>query len=357
MNNKKDKKSYKYKLVEKKMKDIERDYRDSGRENMWVLVEGKPNKGLYKPVLGYRKKDYSRPKISSSEYGEFIAYKLANKIGIPVCEAEFVLKKMNLKYSRSKKTALLPGSISYIDLVGNEELVQALQIITRFGTEYKDDYQKIIKSKVKSIKSSDLRLNPGIEANNNNIDIIMPAFESYAKEKCGISDSEWYELRQNIINMIVFDLKFANRDRNDENYGLAVNYNSGKLRLYPIFDNEYILGFCEFKSDIEKLKKRGMQTHIRNEITSRMGNSHKVTGVQYQVMLRYLFDKYPEETQKAYEKVMQIEREDLVNLMEECEGLPDIHKEYALEIFDERQQGFMEIKSRVDSEKSKREYR
>ena len=52
-----------------------------------------------------------------------------------------------------------------------------------------------------------------------------------------------------------------------------------------------------------------------------------------QLPQKFLLQVYPVETQEAYEKVMRFTAEDLKNLMDEFEGLPEEHKAYALKIF------------------------
>lgn len=61
-------------------------------------------------------------------------------------------------------------------------------------------------------------------------------------------------------------------------------------------------------------------------------------------MLTYLFTTYPEETKKAYDSVMKITEADLIEIMDECEGLDVVHKDYACRIFKSRNRGFQYVK-------------
>ena len=116
------------------------------------------------------------------------------------------------------------------------------------------------------------------------------------------------------------------------------------FRLYPTFDNEYILGFSEFVEDLEKFSGARLQEHIDKDLTSRMGITSQVTKIGYQSMLTYLFTTFPEETKKAYENIMKITEADLVEIMDDCDGLDEVHKDYALRIFRSRNRGFKYVK-------------
>lgn len=327
-------KDYKYKLVEKKIHDIQRLVRDSGRQNYNVLCEGR--EGVFKPVLGLRKKDFKRTQISASHYGEFIAYKLAEKIGIPACKVELVLKSVKLKFSKSGKIVLVPGCISYFDLEKDETFTHAITILNWYKREHYEEYISILNNS----GNIDLKLETNSDQNNNNIEIVIPALETYVKERYGATEQETAKIKQNIIDMVMYDCRFANTDRNDENYGLAYNIKNEQYRLYPLFDNEYILGFPEFEETITKYNSEGLREHINKNLTSRMGITGNPTKIDYQIMLEYLFTKYPEESKKSYDKVMKISELDLIELMNECEGLSETHKAYALILFRERRRGF-----------------
>ena len=333
-------KEYKYKLeIKENVTGLQRIYSDSGRQNQEIRVDGKH--GVWKPTLGIRKNDLKQTKISAAHYGEFIAYLLYKKIGLPVCKVDLLIRKLPIPRSKSGRLVEVPGCISYKELKDNEDLVQAINIISWYKDVHYDEFVAIT-DQLNQYDNDDYKLSKHNDSNNNNIELIIPAFEAYIKERCGASEEDCQGLRQSLIDMIVADCKFANTDRNDENYGLAISKDGH--RFYPVFDNEYILGFPEFKEDIEKYSGARLQEHIDKDLTSRMGISSQVSKIGYKSVMTYLFTTYPEETKKSYEKVMQIKENDLIDLMEECEGLGEVHKSYALRIFKERHRGFKYVK-------------
>lgn len=333
-------KEYKYKLETKEnITGLQKIYSDAGRQNQEVKVDGKY--GIWKPTLGIRKNDLKRTKTSAAHYGEFIAYLLYKKIGFPACRVELLKRKLLVPRSKSGKFVEVPGCISYKELEDNEDLVQAINIISWYKEEHYDEFVAIT-DQLNQYDKDDHRISKHNESNNNNIELIIPAFEAYIRERCGASQEDCDKLRQSLIDMIVIDCKFANTDRNDENYGLAISKDN--QRFYPVFDNEYILGFSEFVEDIEKYSGARLQEHIDTDLTSRMGISSQVSKLGYKSVMTYLFTTYPEETKKSYEKVMQIKENDLNELMEECEELDEVHKSYASRIFKDRHRGFKYVK-------------
>lgn len=331
---------YKYKVaLNDSVMVVKRIYSDAGRQNQEVMVND--TKGVWKPNLGMRKKDFKFTRTSAAMYGEFIAHILQEKIGFPSCKVEMVKRNLVLPRSASGKTAEVPGCISYMDLKEGETLVQTINVLAWYKREHPNEYVEIMNPLGEHFEG-DHEISIYNEKNNNNIELVIPAMETYVKERCNATPEQIQQLRQDIINMVVFDCKFGNTDRNDENYGISISQDG--FRLYPTFDNEYILGFPEYVEEIKKFSGARLQEHMDTDLTSRMGITSQVTKIGYQSMLTYLFTTFPEETKKAYENIMKITEADLVEIMDECEGLDEVHKDYALRIFRSRNRGFKYVK-------------
>lgn len=303
----------------------------SGRKNLYVRKNGR--RGIFKPTLNVRPKklDVAEGKKTCCEYGEKLANEICKAIGILSCDVDILKLNMVNMRSKSRIPKQVPGVISYIDLAPEEDLVQASTIISGYKYDHPEEYKKIIDPLGrKSPGSKDITiLDNNIQFNN--IELIIPAFVAKVKEDCHASDEVAEEIKQRIIEMCVFDCRFANRDRNDENYGLAISKDS--VRFYPLFDNEYILGMSEQTADIQKYNAASLQEHINKDLYSVIGITSNPTKLSSASLIAYLFSAHPIETQKAYEKVMRFTAEDLKNLMDEFEGLPEEHKAYALKIF------------------------
>lgn len=292
-------------------------YTDSNRLLFEIFKDGKT--AIFKPTLNLRMKsvDIAKGKETCSQYGEFIAHMMLKKMGIQSCKVEMVTRHIVNPRSKSRKGNDVPGAISYYELGPGEILIPASTAILR----YLDQYNKMSGT-----------------FNSNNIETVIAAFMYYANKYGNASEDEKKKIKQSIIEMTMFDCRCANRDRHDENYGLALK--DGTVRFYPLFDNEYILGFSETTTEMEKNMQTafGMQEHISKDLWSVMSAAEKQTNVSSSSMLAHLFAKYPDESRKAYEKIMSVSEADLYEIMNECENLPDRRKEYAMKIFRIREQ-------------------
>lgn len=328
-------KDYKYKLEQfHDIKVIKKIYSDANRQNFLVYRNGK--KGVFKPTLNLRAKtvDVAAGRKTCAEYGEFIAHKILEQIGIPSCDVEILQRYMVNPRSQSGKGNYVPGVISYIDLEDGEVLKSASDVIFNYKETHRDEFESIVDPLSVEKGSYRTSLDNGVQ--NNNIEVIIPALLSYVREIPGTTEEQVQEIKQQFIDMVMFDCRFANRDRHDDNYGLAIQEGNKGIRFYPLFDNEYILGFSEQTADISKYSAARLQEHLKKDLYSVMGVTSKPTKFDASSMVAYLFSKYPEETQKAYEKVMSFTERDLLDLMAECEGLPREHQAYAARIFRQR---------------------
>ena len=328
-----EKRDYKYKLeLASDVKLLQMTPRfDKSRKTMNARRNGR--KGFFFLFLNVRPKklDVAEGKKTCCEYGEKIANEICKIIGIPSCDVDILKLNMVNVRSKSRTPKQVPGVISYVDLSPDEELVQASTIISGYKYDHQEEYRKIIDPLNRN--DSDISDIPMLnnDTHFNNIELIIPAFMTKVKEDCHGSDDLAEEVKRRIIEMCVFDCRFANRDRNDENYGLAIGKDS--VRFYPLFDNEYILGLSEQTADIQKYSAASLQEHINKDLYSVIGITSTPTKISSASLMTYLFSVYPVETQEAYEKVMRFTAEDLKNLMDEFEGLPEEHKAYALKIF------------------------
>lgn len=321
---------YAYKLErDDSIREVRRVYTDSNRRISEIIRNGRH--GIFKPTLNLRAKtiDIAQGKKTCSEYGEFIGHKALEKMGIESCDVEMVKRFLKNPRSKSGKGNEVPGAISYIHLEDGEDLVPAMTVISKYKYDHEDEYIKIV-NPLGIYDNDPHRIHPENEDQNNNIEVIIPAFMQFVRDNGG-TEEEAEAVKKRIIEMTVFDCRMANRDRHDENYGMARG--NGKVRFYPLYDNEYMLGFSEPIADIEKYSAARLQEHITRDLYSVMGVTSQPTKLAASSIMSYLFSAYPKETQEAYNKVMSFKLKDLLQIMEECEGLPEENKAYAARIF------------------------
>ena len=121
--------------------------------------------------------------------------------------------------------------------------------------------------------------------------------------------SEFIDFKQDFIDMVVYDIKLLNPDRGLENWFIRQNKSTKAIDLYPMFDNEMILGFDD--------------------------------DISYSKTL--LLNRYPIQTQNALDKFKNF---DISNLYEILNSLPDLtenRKNFALKLFDCRSKSLEEI--------------
>lgn len=283
---------------------------------------------------------------------------LLNKFGIDACDCS--LAKRNIifnRYNAGKITKAL-GILSYYSSSKKDNLqfLNSRDIIEYFRKNHNEEYREVAGE------------HSNYQRENNNIEVIMKSLSNYIDEKIDLPLEEKKkskkDIKQKLIDVTFFDCLLGNSDRSDENFGLLIG--KDKCTLYPIFDNEYILGLFEYKSVLmEKTKKKSNRRKDLEEleyganIPSRIGFPGHEAQVYYGNLLSYLVQKYPEESKKAWEKVGQITLSDIQNNINKCKSIDseyyenqkgeivpyfdEIHERVARTLFNTRKEKIQEI--------------
>ncbi len=286
--------------------------------------ESFPKAGIFKPMHEALKKRKSKKSyIYANHYGEFVGYKIAEKIGIPACKVELARRKYRNKYSG--KESIIDGCISYIHKGNQDEVVNGLTILEAYSRDV-------------------LNLNT-TTSKNNNIDTIISALRYYLKERGNCSDSEIEKVIEELVEVVMFDCTFGNWDRSDENWGIVFrNINFPKkeradtVEMYPMYDNERILGFMERKDVVEQIiqSDEGVKSYSDTLLNSRMGFGKENEKIHYTDMVKYLLNKYPQYSKKALDKIFTFKEKDLDEILKKCSELDECYKQFAKKIYSER---------------------
>lgn len=321
-----------------KFKNID-DYIPERFEQMGMLkgkrwYSKKPELGLFKP----KRYEFGDRKIfCGNHYGEFVGYLLSLGPEIQACKAELAhLTKYypNIHKERNHGTPIeKDGCITYNDLKENERLEHGGLVIEGFSMQYPKEYEELI-LKEKS---------PNSKNNYDNIEIILAAIESRVRDfyrKNGTSEEEIERLVQNekrkMIKCIVYDCLYGNNDRHDENWAMRVDINGKYISLYPLYDNERVLGLYENQKVIEDaLRKNTVESESENILFSRMrvpGESKNYSS--YKDVLKYMLENYREETKAEIQANLSQNTPDRVSgYLEDCEGLPQCYKQFARRVY------------------------
>lgn len=260
--------------------------------------------------------------------GELLGYIIGDAIGVKVCKAEMY-----------KKELLKPGKydlgiMSYVSKNQYDRLVPPKSIV-------KDYIQKQGRNKDDAYLAD--------------IDTIINSIYSYMN-KCNRPYQEFLDLKQDFINMVVFDIKYLNTDRTLENWFIRKNEKTGEIDLYPMFDNEMILGFDEdvsskdlTESEIEKLDKNKTSA-IVTPTDSIKGKKYS----NYEDLMKHLLVKYPKQTKKALELTSKLSLNDLEKILEEIEGISLQRKQRVTKLFEKREDRINTIYREYEKEEKER---
>ncbi len=245
-------------------------------------------------------------------FGEKVAYEIAKKVGIKCCRAE-LFNGVGGLWNNST------GVISYFDTSSDDNLLNPYWALTW----YREKYGKNI------FPAS--------------IDIIFDACKKYFFDDNNRPDKEFKEFVQDFIDMTIFDLKFGNYDRGDTNWLLRVGKKDGKYELYPMFDNETILGFTEDEPSpltVENIEK--FNDDFKSKVcTTEDGKRGK--GSSMEDMIIFLLDNYPEQTSDAIMRVCKFKENDLEEILDNIPNLPESRREFAIKNFMYRDAIFRDV--------------
>ena len=162
------------------------------------------------------------------------------------------------------------------------------------------------------------------------IDTVLKALSYMALHEYHRDYTEYEALKQQYIDMIMFDCKFGNYDRGLPNWMLYEDGKTSEIKLYPLYDNEAVLGFDhrEITEDSEEIIQDLKYQKTRYRIAERENDIPDIAGK----VIQFLLVKYPKEAYKSLEKVKRFSVEDLKNLLEEFPDMTEERKRYTLKM-------------------------
>lgn len=295
-----------------------------------------------------------------NHFGEYFGHLIADKAGVKACPVELITvhDKKN-RYSTS--TNLYPACGSIKVLKPHQDLMMGEMAIHSFEFQYSEKYKEIINEQYCEKLPFDKRisLDPS-----DNVDIIIASVVAqtinYEKKRGKRSmDEIKADVKENvsdIINMIVYDCMFGNNDRHSQNWALYTDGEEGRLQVYPLYDNERVLGLSKPEAEIKQaVYSENLEARTEEECFSRMGISPMHSGVSYKQMLEHLIKKYPEFALPSIKRittnvtVQDIEdlfiaseditsRSDFSNELTKADELPQEYRIYAKTLYSSRRE-------------------
>lgn len=299
------------------------------------------------------KAGYSTKLINKNEhaghYGEYISFLILKQLGKKVCKTD--LGEVEIIFPFNNKPKTVEGSLSYpaYDELKGEMFREYSTIVDDYRLTYPKKYQALLGS-----------ADPRSNANINNVEVILKVLEEYCR-KNGKED-QFPQIKKDFFDMMIFDLKFANRDRHDGNFGLKVSVDKGDIEFYPLFDNEQVLGLQYNKKGAEGAAQEDIFFNklMNNDLTSYIGFPGTPQHAHFSKTFKYLLEHYYDETKDSLENIGRFTYSDLEEVLEVCPGLSESHKALAKKIFKTREKEMKEIvtefeKNRKEELKEKNE--
>lgn len=279
--------------------------------------------GYFKSKKGYNSR-YKNSKEFADHYGEYIAYIILKQLGKKACKVD--IGELEAQHPHSGKTFIAEGTLSHYQLSHEENFKPISVIIQEFKIAHPKKYRELTpRGKTNS------------DQNYTNVELILEALEFTLKRN--EQEEKIPQIRRKFFDMCAFDLRFANRDRHDENFGIKINQVTNEIDFYHLFDNEQILGFQENRPNVQKYlsNPKEYDKFKKRELTSCIGIPEKIQKIDPTELYAYLLENYNEEISTSMEDIGRYKLSNLNELMDKCEGLSEEHKEFARKIFTERQ--------------------
>lgn len=296
------------------------------------IYEG-PSRGRFEYWLRKMPKEYGRKDKVKFEYkrcifepdmhfGEMTAFKVAEKIGIPCCEVELFSRPYpaNPKLSET-------GCISYFEQGSDDYLYPAENFASKFARNegIQNDYMLDIDS------------------------IFSAAYEFFQKNNRPIY--EYLKFKKDFIVMTVFDLRFGNFDRGLNNWFIRQNRKTGSMELYPMFDNEAILGFTD---DVLEDMSYASILKFNNDRMSKVTipeDRKQRRYTDFREMYKYLLKNYPLETRFANRMFENFTESDLIEILDNMPDISDERKRFARRNYAYRSMTLDRIREDYDANK------
>ena len=226
-------------------------------EKKWLINPETKQKGIFKFPKGV---DIGNP--TGEYWAEKVASQLAEVLGIECA-------KVDIGTFRGRV-----GSMSYMILNEDEELVEGIQYITNIYKEYNED--KFIDYKTERPYSIDMILQSIKETGLGNDFLIIP----------------------------IFDALIGNSDRHHSNWGIVKNKVNGKIRISPLYDNGSSLCCLIDEKDVTNVlrDKRRFESLISSKSKSmiRWRNPNRIRHFE---LIEHIRDEYYEETLYIVDKI------------------------------------------------------
>ena len=238
-------------------------------EKKWLINPKTKQKGIFKFPKGV---DIGKPT------GEYWAEKLASQLA-KILDIECA--KVDIGTFKGRV-----GSMSYMILNDDEELIEGIQYITNIYTQY--DQDKFIDRKTQEPYSINMILNSIKETG----------------------------LGKDFLMIPIFDALIGNSDRHHSNWGIVKNKVDGRIRISPLYDNgSSLCCLIDSKNAPSFLKERMRFESLIFGKSKSMIRWTNIKRIRHFELVKHIKDEYFEETICIIDKIRENLNEDRIKDM------------------------------------------
>lgn len=272
-----------------------------------------------------------------SHYAPYIVYLLGKKAGIDVPETELKACLIPSLETGLYRDAFSQSSLVYINGTG-------------FGPFFNRQVSFFPFSVVKSFYDNSVN-GADNRTSYDTVDDYINANMYYisARQKTPISEEQKAEIRQKLVDNLMFGLKLGVRGATDI---IESEYDNPRLNsFYLTSGNMLCLNLRSSKvSELINGKTSELAQFAEREFPTQYSVSGDKQSSVSEVV-RYLYDKYPVETEKAYNKLKQIGIYNLKTTLDDFSEMNEDHKKLALKLFAIRQKTISEVHQEYEEKK------
>lgn len=292
-----------------------------------------------------------------NHYGEYFGYLLAKKADVNACPVDLItVHDTKNKYSKTQHLYTACGSMNA--LKPSQNMILGEGVVEAFELNHPEKFKEILSTQ-SGIPNIQKRMT--IEPYDN-VDIVLVSIVAKTikyESKSGKCSNEQIkeDAKENLksaIDMMVYDCMFGNNDRHSQNWAMCTDEETGRATMYPLYDNERVLGLSIPEADMKKAVASGdLDVKTEQSEFSRMGISPIHTGVSYKAVLEHLANNYPEyaiptikritdnvtvqDIEELYDATKGItQRSEFSDELTSADELPEEYKTYGIALYTQR---------------------
>ncbi len=291
------------------------------------------NEEKYKYAQIYNKRYFS----DDSHYAPYLVYLIGKKTGIDVPETELKACLIPDMETGLYRDAFYQSSLVYLNVVEREPFFNRQISFFPFSVIKSYYYDSMNKTEKQDRYDT---VDDYINAN-------MYYFS--ARQKTPMTEEQKAEIKQRLVDNLMFGLKLGIRGESDI---IESKYDNPKLNsFYLTSSNMLCLNLRTSKaSELAKEKTSDLKQFADREFPVQYSVSgDKKSSVED--VVKYLYDNYPVEAEKSYNKLKQFGTYSLKTVLDDFSEMDEVHKKLALKLFSIRQKELYDIYKEYEEKK------